>query len=101
LKNALTFSSTKFIFIIDISYIILTLFREAYNLMPLTLSGRGMPGAIKRIGGSDETKKRLEAMGFTVGSNVTVVSAFGEDLIVNIKDVRVAISKEIANRIFI
>jgi ferrous iron transport protein A len=69
--------------------------------MPLSLLERGIPGAIKRVSGSDETKRKLETMGFTVGSEVTVVSMFAENLIVNIKDVRVAISKEIANRIFI
>jgi ferrous iron transport protein A len=69
--------------------------------MPLTLSGKGARSAIKHIGGPNELKKRLETMGFTVGSEVTVVSMFGGNLIVNIKDVRVAISKEIANRIFI
>jgi ferrous iron transport protein A len=70
-------------------------------MMPLLLSKKGTPGAIKRISGPDGAKKRLETMGFTVGSEVTVVSMFGENLIVNIRDVRMAISKEIANRIFI
>jgi ferrous iron transport protein A len=69
--------------------------------MPLALFERGTPGAIKRISGPDDMKKRLETMGFTVGSEVTVVSMFEGNLIVTIKDVRVAISKEIANRIFI
>lgn len=69
--------------------------------MPLSLSERGKPETIKRIGGSDTVKKRLETMGFTVGSEVMVVSMFGGNLIVTIKNVRVAISKELANRIFI
>jgi ferrous iron transport protein A len=69
--------------------------------MPLTLSGRGESSAIKRIGGSDEMKKRLESLGFTVGSQVTVVSELAGNLIVNVKDSRVAISKEMANRILV
>jgi ferrous iron transport protein A len=69
--------------------------------MSLSLSERGKPETIKRIGGSDKVKKRLETMGFTVGSEVMVVSMFGGNLIVTIKNVRVAISKELANRIFI
>jgi ferrous iron transport protein A len=72
-----------------------------YDDMPLTLSGRGESSAIKRIGGSDEMKKRLESMGFTVGSRVTVVSHLAGDLIVNIKDTRVAISREMACRILV
>jgi ferrous iron transport protein A len=50
--------------------------------MPLSLSERGKPETIKRIGGSDTVKKRLETMGFTVGSEVMVVSMFGGNLIV-------------------
>jgi ferrous iron transport protein A len=69
--------------------------------MPLTLSGKGARGAIKRIGGPDELKKRLETMGFTVGSEVTVVSELAGNLIVNVKDSRVAISREIANKIIV
>ncbi|MDR2742445.1 MAG: ferrous iron transport protein A [Treponema sp.] len=69
--------------------------------MPLTLSGKGAPSAIKHIGGPDELKKRLETMGFTVGSEVTVVSELAGNLIVNVKDSRVAISRELANKIII
>jgi ferrous iron transport protein A len=72
-----------------------------YSTMPLTLSGRGEPSAIKRIGGPEELKKRLETMGFTVGSQVTVVSELAGNLIVNVKDTRVAISREMANRILV
>jgi ferrous iron transport protein A len=69
--------------------------------MPLTLAGKGERGAIKKIGGPDEMKKRLETMGFTVGSEVTVVSELAGSLIVNVKDTRVAISREMANKILI
>jgi ferrous iron transport protein A len=69
--------------------------------MPIVLSKTGERRAIKRIGGSDEVKKRLESLGFTVGSEVTVVSRLGENLIVNVKDSRVALSGDLARRIFI
>jgi ferrous iron transport protein A len=69
--------------------------------MPLTLSGKGARSAIKHVGGSDELKKRLETMGFTVGSEVTVVSELAGNLIVNVKDSRVAISREIASKIIV
>jgi ferrous iron transport protein A len=69
--------------------------------MPLTLSGKGERGAIKKVGGPEEMKKRLETMGFTVGSEVTVVSELAGSLIVNVRDTRVAISREMANRILV
>jgi len=69
--------------------------------MPLTLSRPGERRAVQRIGGSGETKKRLETLGFTAGSPVTVVSALGGNLIVNVKDSRLALSREMANRIFV
>jgi ferrous iron transport protein A len=69
--------------------------------MPLTLSGRGERSSIKHIGGPDELKKRLETMGFTVGSEVMVVSELAGNLIVNVKDSRVAISRELANKIIV
>jgi ferrous iron transport protein A len=69
--------------------------------MPLTLSGKGARSAIKHIGGPNELKKRLETMGFTVGSEVTVVSELAGNLIVNVRDSRVAISRELANRIIV
>jgi ferrous iron transport protein A len=69
--------------------------------MPLTLSGRGAQSAIKHIGGSEEMKKRLETLGFTIGSTVTVVSELSGDLIVNVKESRIAISREMANKIIV
>jgi ferrous iron transport protein A len=69
--------------------------------MPLTLTGKGARSAIKHIGGSDEMKKRLETLGFTIGSEVTVVSELSGNLIVNVKESRVAISREMANKILV
>jgi len=69
--------------------------------MPLTLSDTGEEAVIKRLGGSPEMKKHLEDMGFTAGSVVTVMNTIGGNLIVKIKESRVAISKEMASRIFV
>lgn len=56
---------------------------------------------IRKVGGNPEMKKHLEDLGFVVGGFVTVVSTLGGNLIVNVKDTRVAISREMANRIMI
>lgn len=69
--------------------------------MPLTLTGKGSRSAIKHIGGPDDLKKHLETLGFTVGSEVTVVSELAGSLIVNVKDSRIAISREMANKIIV
>lgn len=70
-------------------------------MMPLTLANVGEENIIKRIGGKQEVKKHLESLGFMVGGNVTVVTALGENIIVNIKDSRVALSKEMAKEIMV
>ncbi|MBS6444614.1 MAG: ferrous iron transport protein A [Ruminococcus sp.] len=70
-------------------------------MMPLTFATVGQQNIIKRIGGSAETKKFLETLGFVVGSEITVVNEIGGNVIVNIKESRVAISKEMANKIMI
>jgi ferrous iron transport protein A len=69
--------------------------------MPLSLAKNGETAAVKRIGGSEAVKKRLETMGFTVGSEVTVVSEFAGNLIVNVRETRLALSRELANRIIV
>ena len=70
-------------------------------MMPLTLANTGENNIIKRIGGNPEVKKHLENLGFVVGGTVTVVSRLGGSVIVNVKEARVAISKEMAQRIMI
>lgn len=69
--------------------------------MPLTMAKEGEPITIKRIGGKEETKKFLEKLGFVVGSVVTVVSTVGGNLIVNVKDSRIALGKDMANKIMV
>ena len=70
-------------------------------MMPLMLAGIGEENTIKKIGGSPEIKKHLEDLGFVVGGSVTVVNALGGNLIVNVKESRVAISEEMARRIMV
>jgi ferrous iron transport protein A len=69
--------------------------------MPLALVKPGEANSIKRIGGRDNTKKRLETLGFVVGGVVSVVSEINGNLIVNVKDSRIAISREMANKIIV
>ncbi len=61
----------------------------------------GEPNVIKKVGGKEETKKFLESLGFVVGGMVTVVSEISGNMIVNIKESRVAINKEMANKILV
>ena len=69
--------------------------------MPLTMIDTGAKGTIKKVGGSTETKRFLENLGFVVGETVTVLSAFGGNMIVSIKDSRVAINSEMAMKIIV
>ncbi len=69
--------------------------------MPLTMANVGQEYVIKKVGGKEETRKFLESLGFTNGSVVTVVSDIIGNLIVNIKDSRVAINKEMASKILV
>lgn len=70
-------------------------------MMPLTLAVVGEENTIKRVGGKPEVRKHLENLGFVAGSSVTVVSALGGNVIVHVKDARIAISKEMAQKIMI
>lgn len=69
--------------------------------MPLSMVKEGEPNIIKKVGGKDETRKFLENLGFVTGSTVTVISQIGGNMIVNIKDSRVAIGKDMANKIMV
>ncbi|MBO4921095.1 MAG: ferrous iron transport protein A [Lachnospiraceae bacterium] len=70
-------------------------------MMPLNLADPGVESVIKKVGGSSEVKQHLENLGFVVGGIATVVSSIGGNLIVNVKESRVAISKEMAAKIYI
>ena len=70
-------------------------------MMPLSMVKEGEPNIIKKVGGKEETRKFLENLGFVTGGEVTVVSEIEGNLIVNVKDSRVAIGKDMANRIMV
>ncbi|MBQ1239630.1 MAG: ferrous iron transport protein A [Ruminococcus sp.] len=69
--------------------------------MPLTLAVPGEEVIIKRIGGNAEVRAHLQNLGFVSGAVVMVVNSMGGNLIVNVKNARIAISKEMAQKIFI
>ena len=70
-------------------------------MMPLTLASIGEENIIKKIGGHPEVKKHLENLGFVAGGRVTVITAMGGSVIVNVKEARVAISREMAQKIMV
>ena len=70
-------------------------------MIPLVYASPGETNIIKKVGGSADVKKHLEDLGFVVGSNVTVVSTMGGNVIVNVKEARVAVSREMAQKIMI
>ena len=70
-------------------------------MMPLTLAVVGEENIIKKIGGKQEVKAHLENLGFVVGGAVTVINTIGGNVIVNVKESRIAISKEVAQKIMI
>ena len=67
--------------------------------MPLSLMKEGEPGVIHKVGGREETRRFLENLGFVTGGIVTVVSQTGGNLIVNVKDARIAIGRDMANKV--
>lgn len=69
--------------------------------MPLTMAKTGEASVIKKVGGKEETRKFLESLGFVTGGAVTVISEMGGNMIVKVKDSRVAINREMANKIMI
>ncbi|MCH5347953.1 MAG: ferrous iron transport protein A [Oscillospiraceae bacterium] len=69
--------------------------------MPLTMANTGEENIIKKVGGNPETRKFLESLGFVAGGAVTIISENGGNVIVNVKESRVAVSKEMANKIIV
>ncbi len=70
-------------------------------MMPLSLVNVGKENIIQRIGGSPEVKKHLENLGFVVGGKVSVITTLDGNVIVNVKEARVAISEEMAHKIMV
>lgn len=75
--------------------------QEDSSMMPLVFAEAGEENIIKKVGGSPEVKKHLEDLGFVAGGTVTIVSEIGGNLIVNVKDSRVAVSREMAQKIMV
>lgn len=75
--------------------------RKGDIMMPLSMARAGESNVIKRIGGKEETRLFLEKLGFVVGGVVTVISEAGGNIIVNVKESRVAIGKDMANKILV
>jgi ferrous iron transport protein A len=69
--------------------------------MPLMLSSIGVPVSVKRLGSNDAMRRRIEELGFTEGTQVTVVSHIVGNLIVRVKDSRIALSRDLACSIFV
>ncbi|WP_204245065.1 FeoA family protein [Cloacibacillus sp. An23] len=70
-------------------------------MMPLTLAGIGEKNVIGRVGGSEDTRRFLGNLGIITGAEITVISAIGGNVIVNVKDSRVAINEDMARHILI
>ena len=70
-------------------------------MMPLTMANAGEENINKKVGGKEDTRRFLENLGFVVGAAVTVISQVEGNIIVNIKDSRVAIGKDMANKIMV
>jgi ferrous iron transport protein A len=70
-------------------------------MMPLLFADKGESCIIKKVGGSAETKKHIENLGFVAGAEITIITENGGNLIVNVKESRVAISREMAEKIFV
>ena len=70
-------------------------------MMPLALAQIGEENTVKRISGRPEVKKHLENLGFVVGGSVTVITSLGGNVIVNVKESRIAISEEMARKIMV
>lgn len=70
-------------------------------MMPLSMINEGATGTVARVGGKEETRRFLENLGFVPGVSVTVISRLGGNMIVNVKDSRIAISNDMANKIMV
>ena len=70
-------------------------------MMPLSMVKNGEPYIIGRVGGKEDTRRFLESLGFVTGAEVTVISTAGGNLIVNVKDSRVAIGRDMANKVMV
>ena len=69
--------------------------------MPITMANKGEALKIKKVGGKEETRKFLEKLGFVADATVTIISEISGNIIVNVKNSRVAIGKDMADKIIV
>ncbi len=69
--------------------------------MPLTMLTNGQEGTVRRITGKDEVRSFLKGLGFVEGGTVCVVNEIGGNLIVKVKETRIALSRNMASRILV
>lgn len=77
------------------------MYKKGDERMPLSMVKEGEPSVIRRVGGKEETRRFLEKLGFVAGGTVTVVAEVAGNIIVNVRDSRVAIGKDMANKILV
>lgn len=70
-------------------------------MMPLVLAEKGEEQIVRKVGGSPETKKHLEDLGFTVGGSVTLLNEMGGNVIIKVKESRIALNREMAQKIMV
>ena len=70
-------------------------------MMPLTLAAIGEENMIRKVGGNPEVRKHLENLGFVVGGEATLITSMAGNVIVNVKETRVAVSREMAQKIMV
>lgn len=70
-------------------------------MMPLVLAGIDEENVIKKVGGKPDVKKHLENLGFVAGASVKIISSMGGNIIVSVKEARIAISEEMARKIMV
>lgn len=70
-------------------------------MIPITLANTGEKNIIRKVGGNPDIRKFLENLGFVAGSAITVISKISGNVIVSVKDSRVAVSKEMAQKIYV
>ena len=75
--------------------------KDGFKMIPLSMINSGEQSSIKKVGGNDDIRKLLKSLGFVVGSLVTVITKIDGNIIVNVKEARIAISKEMAGKIYV
>ncbi len=86
---------------VSIKILLENIYERRISMMPLIYANVGENSIIRKIGGSAEMKKHLENLGFVVGGTVKIINSLSGNVIVNVKETRVAISKEMAQKIMI